>query len=174
MSDQPFVGEIKLFCGNFQINGHAYCAGQLLPIAQNDALFALIGTTYGGDGQTTFGLPDLRGRIPIHQGTGPGLSPRTIGEMSGVENVTLLSSQIPAHNHTLNCNNATANSANPANNFPAAQPELAPYAAAATGASSMKATMISNAGGNQPHNNIQPYLTINYLIALFGIFPSRN
>ena len=174
MSDQPFVGEIKLFCGNFQIQGHAFCAGQLMSIAQYTALFALIGTTYGGDGQVTFGLPDLRSRIPIGRGNGAGLSPRTIGEQSGTENVTLLSTQIPVHTHAMNCNNTTANSSNPAGNYPAAQSQLAPYAAAATGASAMKANMISIAGGNQPHPNLQPYLTINYLIALEGIFPSRN
>jgi len=174
MSDQPFIGEIKLFCCNFQLQGQAFCAGQLLPIAQYDALFALIGTTYGGDGQTTFGLPDLRSRIPIGLGNGGGLSPRTIGEQSGTENVTLLSTQLPVHTHGMNCNNTTGNSSNPANNFPAAQSQLAPYAAAATGASAMKANMISNKGDNQPHPNLQPYLTINYLIALEGIFPSRN
>ena len=174
MSDTPFIGEIKLFAGNFAIFGHAFCAGQLVSIAQNTALFSLLGTTYGGDGQNTFGLPDLRGRIPIGQGNGAGLSPRVIGEISGTENVTLLSTQIPAHSHSLNCNNATANSSNPANNFPAAQADLTTYAAAGTGASAMKANMISNTGGNQPHTNLQPYLTINYLIALEGIFPSRD
>lgn len=174
MSDQPFVGEIKLFCGNFQIQGHAFCTGQLLPIAQYDALFALIGTTYGGDGQTTFGLPDLRSRIPIGQGNGAGLSPRTIGEQSGTENVTLLTQNLPAHSHAFNCNGAPANSANPAGNFPAAQTLLTQYTAAATAGSTMKANAIGITGGNQPHPNLQPYLTINYLIALEGIFPSRN
>lgn len=174
MSTEPFIGEIKLFAGNFQIQGHAFCAGQLLSIADNSALFALLGTTYGGDGQVTFGLPDLRSRIPIGQGTGGGLSPRTIGEQSGTESVTLLATQIPSHTHAMNSNNATANSSNPSGNFPASQSLLTSYAAAPTTASTMKGNMISNAGGNQPHPNLQPYLTINYLIALEGIFPSRN
>jgi microcystin-dependent protein len=174
MSTEPFLGEIKLFGGNFQITGHAFCAGQLLSISQNSALFALIGTTYGGDGQNTFGLPDLRGRVPIGQGNGAGLSPRVIGEISGAENVTILSTQIPQHTHAINCNNATANSSNPSGNYPAAAPDLAPYTAAGTGSSTMKANMISNAGNSQPHPNLQPFLTINYLIALEGIFPSRN
>ena len=173
MSDQPFIGEIKLFAGNFQIQGHAYCQGQLMSIAQNEALFALIGTTYGGDGQTTFGLPDLRSRIPIHEGTGQGLSLRTIGEMGGAENVTLIPGQLPAHTHAMSCNSGTGNSANPANNFWAAQPALLQYDPAGT-ASPLKANAISISGGSQPHENLQPYLTINYLIALEGIFPGRN
>jgi len=173
MSDQPFIGEIKLFAGNFQILGHAYCQGQLMSIAQNEALFALIGTTYGGDGVTTFGLPDLRSRVPIHEGTGSGLSARTIGEMGGTESVTLISANLPAHTHAMSCNSATGTSANPANNFWAAQPALLQYDPANT-ASPMKANAISISGGSQPHENLQPYLTINYLIALEGIFPSRN
>lgn len=174
MSTEPFIGEIKLFGGNFQINGHAFCAGQLLSISQYTALFSLIGTTYGGDGVNTFGLPDLRGRIPINQGNGAGLSPRTIGEMSGSENVTLIATELPVHTHNMNCNNATANSGNPAGNFPASQPQLTTYTATGTPASTMKANMVGIAGGNQPHPNLQPYLAINYLIALEGIFPSRN
>lgn len=174
MSTEPFIGEIKLFGGNFAIIGHAMCQGQLLSIAQNTALFALLGTTYGGDGQTTFGLPDLRGRIPLHQGTGPGLTTRTIGEVSGTENVTLLTTQLPAHTHNMNSSAAIGNAVNPANNFWASQPSLAQYASTATVASNMKANAISNTGGSQPHNNQQPYIAINYLIALIGIFPSRN
>ncbi len=173
MSTQPFIGEIKLFGGNFQINGYAYCAGQLISIADNSALFALIGTTYGGDGQVTFGLPDLRGRVPINQGQGPGLSPKNLGEASGQETVTLLSTQMPAHNHLLSANSATANTANPSGNFWAAQPALLQYESTST-ASNMKPTALSVAGGNQPHTNIQPFLAINYQIALQGIFPSRN
>ncbi len=174
MSDQPFVGEIKLFAGNFQIRDHAYCNGSLQSIADNTALFALLGTTYGGDGQTTFALPDLRGRVPIHQGQGPGLSSRVIGEVSGSETVTLSPTQIPIHTHTLNCSSATGNSTNPANNLWAAQPALLQYEATSTPASTMKANAISNAGASQPHDNLKPYLAINYLISLFGIFPSRN
>lgn len=174
MSTEPFIGEIKLFAGNFQILGHAYCQGQLVSIAQNIALFSLLGTTYGGDGQTTFALPDLRGRVPLHMGNGAGLSPRTIGEVSGSETVTLTTQQIPSHTHLLNANAATGNVANPANNFWAAQPALLQYAPASTPTSNMKANAIANTGGSQPHTNLQPYLAINYLIALEGIFPSRN
>lgn len=174
MSDVPFLGEIKLFGGNFQIQGHVFCNGQLLSINDNNALFALLGTTYGGDGVNTFGVPDLRSRIPIGKGTGGGLSSRTIGEQSGTESVTLLATQIPVHTHAMNCNNATANSSNPSGNFPASQSLLTSYAAAPTAASTMKGNMISSAGGNQPHTNIQPYLAVNYLIATQGIFPSRN
>jgi microcystin-dependent protein len=174
MSDAPFIGEIKIFGGNFAIRGHAFCAGQLLTIADNTALFSLLGTTYGGDGQTTFGLPDLRGRLPVHMGSGAGLSPRTIGEVGGSENVTLVPGQLPVHSHILNCNAAAGNSSNPANNFWAAQPTLAQYSAGITPGSAMKPNAISNSGGSQPHDNMIPYLTINYLIALEGIFPSRN
>lgn len=173
MSDTPFIGEIKLFGGSFAMIGHAFCNGQLLSIADNSALFALIGTIYGGDGQVTFGLPDLRGRVPINQGTGPGLSTRVIGQAGGQETVTLLQSQIPSHNHLLAATSAAGNSTNPTGNFWAAQPALLQYEATGT-ASNMKATALGQAGGNQPHPNIQPYLAINYLIALEGIFPSRN
>jgi microcystin-dependent protein len=173
MSDTPFIGEIKLFGGNFAIRGHAFCNGSLQSISQNTALFALIGTTYGGDGQVTFGLPDLRGRVPIHQGTGPGLSPRVIGEAAGTETVTLLSTQLPTHNHLLAASSAVANSTNPANNFWAAQPGLLQYEAFGSGPN-LKSTALALTGGNQPHDNVQPYLAINYLIALEGIFPSRN
>lgn len=174
MSTEPFIGEIKLFGGNFAIQGHAMCQGQLLSIAQNTALFSLLGTTYGGNGQTTFALPDLRGRIPIHQGTGPGLSSKVMGETAGAESVTLVTSQLPAHTHTMNSNAAIGNTVDPANNFWASQPALTQYESTATVASNMKANAIGIAGGSQPHNNQQPYLAINYLIALFGIYPSRN
>jgi microcystin-dependent protein len=173
MSTEPFIGEIKLFGGNFQIRGYAFCSGQLLSIAENTALFSLIGTIYGGDGQTTFALPNLQGRFPIHQGQGPGLSPRTIGEVAGTETVTILPNQLPVHTHSLSCAIVDGNSTNPANNFWAPQPALGQYAANPSQAS-MKSTAISNTGGNQPHENMVPYLTINYLIALEGIFPSRN
>ncbi|MBX9781902.1 MAG: tail fiber protein [Chitinophagaceae bacterium] len=171
MSDQPFIGEIKLFGGNFAIRGHAFCAGQLIPISGNEALFSLIGTTYGGDGQTNFALPDLRGRIPVHQGSS-GSSTYVIGQSGGFENVTLLTSQIPAHTHVMNCNPAVGTQTNPSGNFWAAQPALAAYAS--TGSAPMKANAVSNSGGSQPHTNQQPYIAINYLIATEGIFPSRN
>ncbi len=174
MSYEPFIGEIKLFGGTFEIIGHAFCNGQLISIAQNSALFALVGTIYGGDGITTFALPDLRGRVPIGLGSGGGLTPRTIGQTGGTETVTLTVAQLPAHTHNLNANVAAANAVNPSGNFWAAQTNLMQYATTSTPASTMKSTAISNAGGGQPHTNIQPYLAINYLIALEGIFPSRN
>ncbi|HRC16319.1 MAG TPA: tail fiber protein [Chitinophagaceae bacterium] len=173
MSDQPFIGEIKLFGGNFEIVGHAFCRGQLLSIAQNSALFALLGTIYGGDGQSTFGLPDLRGRVPINQGVGPGLSQRTIGEVSGVENVSLTTNQIPAHNHLLSAAGSTASSSDPTNNRWASQPSLGQYETVSSG-SNLKSSALGITGGSQPHSNLQPYIAINYLIALEGIFPSRN
>ena len=167
---QPYVGEIRLFAGNFAPAGWAFCAGQLVAISDYDTLFNLIGTTYGGDGQTTFALPDLRGRFPIHQGGG-----FTIGQNGGVENVTITAAQVPVHNHNANCNSATGNNANPAGNIWALGPDLDPYSNAPTGAV-MKATAIANgpAGGPQPHDNMIPYQTLNYVIAVQGVFPARN
>ena len=171
----PFVGQVMMFGGNFQISGWAFCQGQLLSIAQNDVLFALIGTTYGGDGQTTFALPDLRGRVPVHQGNLAGGSSYVIGQLGGVETVSLTANQTPVHNHLANCNSAAGSTNNPAGAIWALGPNLDPYSNAPTGAV-MKATAIANgpAGGPQPHNNIIPYQTLNYLIALQGVFPSRN
>lgn len=170
----PFIGEIKMFAGNFAIRGWAFCQGQLLSIAQNTALFALLGTTYGGDGQVTFGLPDLRGRIPLGLGQGLGLTNRTQGELAGTETVTLLVTQIPIHTHAANCNSGSGNSATPAGNFWAANANtgLPPYAAMPD--SAMKANAIGIAGGSQPHENRMPFLGINFIIALEGVFPSRN
>jgi microcystin-dependent protein len=172
------LGEIRMFAGNFAPRGWALCNGALLPISQNDALFALIGTTYGGDGQTTFGLPDLRGRAPLHVGQGQGLSNYTLGQLSGSESVTLLVTQMAAHNHNLQmqCNAAqgSTNLLNPANAFPGSAPGTnTPYAGKAD------AVMGSGGGGgitggNQPHENMQPYLVVNFIIAIEGIFPSRN
>ena len=166
----PLIGQIIMFGGNFPPVGWMRCDGQLLPIAQYTALFALIGTTYGGDGQTTFALPDLRGRFPIHQGGG-----FTIGQNGGVENVTITTAQVPVHNHNANCNSAAGTNVNPAGNIWALGPDLDPYSNAPTGAL-MKATAIANgpAGGPQPHDNIIPYQTLNYVIAVEGIFPARN
>ena len=172
MSLDPFLGEIKIFAGNFAIQGHALCNGALLAISQNVNLFALLGTTYGGDGINTFGLPDLRGRVPIHMGTGTGLTPRTNGETGGIEEVTLTINQLPAHTHPMNANPADGNSTNPANNFWAAQPALGQYAPANTAGSNLKTTATTPAGGSQPHENLQPYLALNYIIALEGIYPS--
>lgn len=169
---QPFVGEIKMFAGNFAINGYAFCNGQLMSIAENDVLFALIGTTYGGDGQTTFGLPDMQGRIPLHQGQGPGLTSRTMGEKAGTETVTLISQQMPSHSHTAAANSGSGASTNPQSNFIAGSTST-PYNTTAP-ATQMGVQTIGLMGGSQAHDNLQPYLVITYLIALYGIFPPRN
>lgn len=169
---EPFIGEIKMFGGNFAPRQYALCNGQLLPISQNTALFSLLGTTYGGNGQTTFGLPDLRGRVPLHHGHGPGLSQRTLGETFGTETVTLNNAQMPMHNHAQQASTSPATSA--------AGPSGAPAAAATPlyGSDSpqvaMAAPAVSPSGGGQPHDNMAPYLTLNFIIALQGIFPSRN
>jgi microcystin-dependent protein len=168
----PFVGEIRMFGGSFAPAGWAFCDGQTLPISENDVLFNLIGTTYGGDGQQTFNLPDLRGRLPMHMGTGSGLSPRTIGEMGGVESVTLTTQQIPNHNHAPLAVSGSGNQSTPQNGV---------WAGAATSLYSSSApnlamnnALINGAGGNQPHENLMPYLTISFIISLFGIYPTQN
>jgi microcystin-dependent protein len=171
MSD-PFLGEIRMFGGNFAPLGWALCNGQLLPISQNSALFSLLGTTFGGNGQTTFGLPDLRGRVPVHAGQGPGLSSYNPGENGGVENVTLITTQMPAHNHTLNATNNDADNSHPQNNILAGASASIYTASAPTGPMSQQAIGLS--GGGQPHQNLQPFLCINFIIALQGIYPSRN
>jgi microcystin-dependent protein len=165
----PFLGEIRIFPYNFAPRGWAFCNGQILSISQNTALFSLLGTTYGGNGQTTFALPDLRGRVPNSSGQGPGLSSYTLGQVGGTETVTLTQSEMPSHNHGVNSTNADATSARPGGNFPAAG---GGYNSASS--NTMAPTMIGNAGGSQPHSNVQPYLTLNYCIALTGIYPSRN
>lgn len=172
---QPYIGEIRLFGCTFAPNGWADCDGQLLPIADNDALFALIGTTYGGDGQTTFALPDLRGRVPLHQGSSPGLSTRVIGEMAGAESVTLSSTQMPSHTHTVAATSAGATSTAPAGLLPAAVSGDTFYVTTAAGntAAAMSAQAVQAAGGSQPHENCMPTLGVRYCIALFGIFPSQ-
>ncbi len=178
MADQPFVGEIILGGFNFAPRGHALCNGQLLSIAQNTALFSILGTTYGGNGQTTFSLPDLQGRTPIGFEQGPGLSNYALGEIGGESSVSLLTNQMPAHNHNILVNSADGTQSSPINNFFAGagvDKDLYSYNAATSGgASVMNITNVSLAGGSQPHNNMMPYLAINYFIALEGIFPSRN
>ena len=169
-----FIGQILIVGFNFAPRGFALCNGQLLPIAQNTALFSLLGTTYGGNGQTTFGLPDLRGRLPIHQGQGPGLSPRSLGERSGVESVTLVSTQMPQHTHTLNAVSESGNVGAPANAFLAATGSLDPEYRLAGTAVQLAPTAIGSVGGSQPHDNMPPFLVVNFVIALEGIFPSRN
>jgi len=173
MSD-PFIGEIRMFAGNFAPNGWAFCWGQLQSISENDALFALIGTTYGGDGQTTFALPDLRGRIPVGQGQGPGLSNRIVGQQHGTEDVTLLSSQMPAHTHTLLASGTAATASSPAGAVLAAQSMDAVFISGTAPTAAMRADLVAPDGGNQAHDNMAPYLCLNFIIALFGIFPSQS
>jgi len=172
----PFLAEIRMFAGNFAPQGWFTCDGQTLPIAQYTALFSLLGTTYGGNGQTTFQLPDLRGRVPIHVGQGLGLSPYSLGEMAGVETVTLTPNQMPTHNHLIGCSTNGADSNTPNNSVLAAPADAtrAPiniYTAAAN--ATMPPTTVSVAGGSQPHENHQPYLTLTFIIAWQGIYPSR-
>jgi microcystin-dependent protein len=162
-----------MFAGNFAPRGWAFCNGQLLPISQNTALFALIGTVYGGDGRTTMALPDMQGRAPMHPGQGPGLSARSLGQTGGVETVTLLEAQMPNHNHVLSADTAPANNRTPAGNSLARATGGLAY-----GAASNLVPMASEAlpltGGSQPHNNMQPFLTMSFIIALQGLFPSRG
>ena len=170
---EPFIGEIIMFGGNFAPRGWAFCDGQLLPISENTALFSILGTTYGGDGRTTFGLPDLRGRVTIHPGTGSGLTPRLLGEMGGQERVTLTTDQIPAHNHEIKALKTEGDSSSPEGNFPAKSGQGDPDYNTDSDAT-MNSNAIENTGGNQPHNNMPPFQSINFIIALQGIFPSRN
>ena len=176
---EPYLGEIRMFGFNFAPQGWAMCNGQLLSISQNDALFALLGTFYGGNGTTTFGLPDLRSRVPIHQGEGSGLSQYVIGQYGGVENVTLTVGQTAAHTHLVYAdgdvpsNNSPSPSGNALATF-ATGGDIYATAAGLKKAVTMNPLMIAAAGGSQPHPNIQPYLVLNLCIALQGIFPSRN
>jgi len=165
---QPYVGEIRMFAGNFAPAGWMFCEGQLLPISDYETLFNLIGTTYGGDGQSTFALPDLRGRVPIHFGGG-----FTLAETGGVETVTLTVSQIPTHSHPLLGTTSTANQTNPLNNVYAQSLTVSFYNSAAPNAQ-MAPNALSSTGGSQPHNNFQPYLCVDFIISLFGIFPSQT
>ena len=178
----PFLGEIRMFAGNFNPKAWAECNGQVLPIAQNQALFSLLGTTYGGNGVTTFALPDLRGRLPMNWGNGPGLSNYVLGQTTGTETVTLTVAQIPAHTHTLTpgCNNAVGGTDSPSavGAFPATQnlgeSAYAMYAAAADKNSNMLGAPTSTTGGSQPHENRQPGLVVMFIICIQGLFPSRN
>jgi microcystin-dependent protein len=175
------IGEIRMFAGNFAPRGWSFCDGRILSIAQNSALFSILGTTYGGNGTTNFALPDLRGRVPIHPGQGLGLSGHTLGEQSGVENVILLTSQMPAHNHLMTaqvkCVNEDGSTPSAVGAVWANSTQGFGYDAA-TPDSNMSPNAISVtagiAGGNQPHSNMQPYLAINFIIATEGIYPSRN
>jgi microcystin-dependent protein len=163
---QPYVGEIRMFAGNFAPAGWMFCEGQLLPISENETLFQLIGTTYGGDGQSTFALPDLRGRIPIHQGNG-----FILAETGGAEEITLTVSQIPAHTHPLLANSQAATETTPNGNALPASPSPTIYSAR-TPPVNMNPAAVAPVGGSQPHTNFQPYLCVDFIISLFGIFPS--
>jgi len=173
---EPFVAEIRIFAGNFAPRGWAFCNGQLLPISQNTALFSLIGTTYGGDGRTTTALPNLEGRAPMQPGRGPGLTDRRLGQRGGVETVTLTEAQMPNHSHTMRADGSTggplgggANAADPVDNFLGATVK---YQSSSSSPVSMEE--LSHTGGSQAHNNMQPYLTMNFIIALVGLYPSRS
>jgi|SRR5437764_6215370 len=169
---QPYVGEIRMFGGNFAPAGWAFCNGQLLPISENDVLFNLIGTTYGGDGQSTFGVPDLQGRIPLHMGTLAGTN-YTIGQNGGTESVTLVVGQIPQHTHTFSASKDNALQPNPANNALGALASFQLYTAAAP-ASNLAPAALAPQGGGQPHDNLMPTLCVSFIISLFGVFPSQT
>jgi microcystin-dependent protein len=181
MSD-PYVGEIRMFAGNFEPQGWAFCDGRLLPIAENDVLFYLLGTTYGGDGQTTFALPDLRGRVPIHQGVGPGRPSFVLGEIGGAEESTLTTAQMPAHIHSIGASNSAPGPA-PAGGLDlttggpyvpgslASKPNV--YGNPGTVVNMSQAAIAAN-GSSLPHNNMAPYTTISFIISLFGIYPSQD
>ena len=173
-AQEPIIGEIRMFAGNFAPYGWAFCQGQILPIAQNTALFSLLGTTYGGDGRTTFALPDLRGRVPVGFGQGPGLSNRVIGEQFGSELVTLNINQMPSHNHTVNAVTTEGNQNLPTNSLPANTKTLDKEYSDANANTTMKATMVNYSGGNQPFSVMQPSLGMNYIICIYGIYPSRQ
>lgn len=172
---EPFIGQITLFAGNFAPRGWAFCQGQLLAIAQNTALFSILGTTYGGNGTTTFALPDLRGRVPLQQGQGPGLPPYQLGQMGGEPSVTLIINQIPIHSHSLNIDPNSGDQITPQGHVLAAEASGAAAVYSASQPSNiMNPASIGGTGGNQPHDNMQPYLGLNYIIAMEGIYPSRN
>lgn len=172
MSD-PYVGEIRMFGGNFAPAGWMLCLGQLLPISENEVLFQLIGTTYGGDGESTFQLPHLQSRVPLHMGSGPGLSTRIIGETGGVESVTLTTQQIPNHGHPAIGAAVTADQTSLSGALPGNSVTITPYLNTAPDAP-FNAAAIGPSGGSQPHENLQPYLCINFIISLFGLFPSQT
>lgn len=165
----PFVAEIRIMTSNFAPQGWAFCNGQILPLSQNTALFSLLGTTYGGNGLNTFALPDIQGNHVMHHGQGPGLSLRDLGEVGGSETVTLLNTEIPSHSHALNALNDSGLQTSPSNALPARAPM---YKSSGT-LVNMTATSMAPAGGSLPHNNRQPYLTLNFCIALQGVFPPR-
>ena len=170
---EPFVGEIRIFAGSFAPSGWAFCDGSPLPISENDTLFNLIGTTYGGDGQTTFNLPDLRGRVPIHQGQGQAGN-YVIGEAGGVESVTLSSQQIPAHNHTMMASTDNGQQPQPTGGYLAQTNPGFPYVAVSQPFVQLNSGAAAPVGGSQPHENMAPSLVISYIISLFGVYPQQG
>lgn len=174
MSD-PFIGEIRMFAGSFAPRGWSFCSGQLLSISQNDALFSLLGTTYGGDGRTTFGLPDLAGRVPLHFGQGIGQSNRRLGEKGGEEEVALSVGEIPAHTHSLRATSADASDRSPSDNLLAKSTAgRNMYVFADQNNLQMNGAAVSSIGSNRKHDNIAPYLCVSFIISLFGLYPSRS
>ena len=172
---EPFTAEIRIFAGNFAPRGWAFCNGQLLPIAQNTALFSLIGTTYGGDGRTTTALPNLKGRVPMHPGRGPGLTSRRLGQRGGSETISLTEAQMPNHNHTLRGSSDTPDSRQPGNSLGAtAAGRGGTVLYGNTNPVDMASNVVANTGGSQAHNNLQPFLAMNFIIALVGLYPSRG
>jgi microcystin-dependent protein len=170
----PFVAEIRIFPFNFAPKGWAFCDGQLLPLSQNTALFSLLGTTYGGDGKSNFALPDMQGNAPMHPGQGPGLSLHDLGETGGSETVSLLESEIPSHSHNVTASSQDGLDSHPVANFLAQGIGINLYVNAGTTPVSMNDNSLAPAGGDQPHNNMQPYLTLSFCIALQGVFPPRT
>lgn len=171
---EPFIAEIRIVGFNFAPRGWASCDGRLLPIAQNTALFSLLGTNYGGDGRTTFGLPNLSGRVPMHPGNGPGLSPHQLGELGGSETVALTNAQLPPHNHSAAVADTNATSTSPQSLLPATANNDTYQNRGSKTAATMSPPSIGATGGNVPHNNLQPSLAVNFVIALQGIYPSRS
>ena len=171
---EAFIGSIIMFGGNFAPRGWALCNGQILSISQNTALFSILGTTYGGDGVQTFALPNLQSRMPMHAGNGPGLSPRTLGQTGGAETTTLTINNLPAHNHLINVKSDTGNSNTPTNNNPAGDADATATPFANKADSTMAASTVSMTGGSQPVSTESPFLVVNFIIALEGIYPSRN
>lgn len=168
---QPYVGEIRMFAGNFAPSGWLFCDGQLLPISENETLFQLIGTIYGGDGQSTFALPNLQSRIPIHMGNGPDGNYYQLAQMAGTEQETLTTQQIPNHSHPLLASSAIANATSPQGNVVAQSTQVTPYVEDVASVN-MAPNAVGPVGGSQPHENTQPFLCVNFIISMFGIFPS--
>ncbi len=170
---EPFVGEVRLFAGNFAPSGWAFCDGQLVPISENETLFNLIGTTYGGDGQNTFALPDLRGRVPVHQGSNGQSGSYVIGQQGGVETATLTAAQMPQHTHAMLASTTAASSVHAAADVLGSSATMNLYGAGAPNMA-MDPNAISQLGGGQPHENMPPYVALNYIVSFFGVFPSQN